>query len=59
MPLKLFAQVQTEGLYKRLLGKLRDVRGNSSLVTVRNVNLNDADVGYKVFTKGLTFLYFI
>ena len=59
-PLRLFAEVQTEGLFKLLQGKLRDVRGSSSSVAVRNLNLNDTDVGYRVFTKGLTTsLYFI
>ena len=56
--LKLYAEVQTEGLYKRLQGNLRDVRGSSFFVVVWNVTLIDTDVGYRLFTKGLTTLYF-
>jgi hypothetical protein len=61
MPLKLYAEVQTEGLYKQKIaqGKFRDVRGSSSFAAVRNVNLNETDAGYRVFTKGSTASYFI
>jgi hypothetical protein len=57
-PLKLYTEVQTEGLYKRLQGNLRDVRGSSFFVAVRNLNLIVTDVDYRVSTKGLTTLYF-